>query len=373
MPKTNKIAIQGTIDSWGENSAAQFTQRFNEAAAGADSIDLHLHCYGGIVFEGNLIYNLIRKSKVPVDIYVDGVAASMGSIIMLAGRNVYMSENAFVMIHAPYGYTIGTADEMTKSAKLLKAMEANFIKAYKARTGKPEEEIKQWLVGDNWFSAQEALDAKLIDGIVDAIDVSVEDISTETVKDTRPADLYSMFKGLVSPPYEAKHDNNHSSNQSKQTEMDKKSIISRFGLTGVTEQSSDAEIEASLEAKMNAETQARKTAEASLANNRKNAITAAIEAKGSLLTDAQRKAFEALGEASGLEVLQEALAAVKQEKTATIASMIAGGNGSGAATGNRAEWDFDRWQKEDPRGMEKLGYEEMNALYKAKFGTDAPR
>lgn len=369
MAKTGKIKLYGTIRSWSENSAAEFTQRFTQASAGCDSLELHLHCYGGECFEGNLIYNLIRSSKIPVDIYVDGIAASMGSIIMLAARKVFMSDNAFVMIHAPKSWVDGTADDFTKAAKLLASLEKTFVKVYQSRTGKTEAEIRQWLIGDNWFSAQDAVDAKLVDGIVDAISpADLTDIMSRESA-TPPADmLYARYTDLVTTETQ----NNQSNQSNLKKTMDKKSLIAKFSLQGVTEQSTDAEIETAIEAKLNAEKTARVNAENVIAEGKKNRIAAMIaSAKLSGKIDAKNeKTFEVIGETSGEEALATALDSIKT--IPTITGQLNGGSGN-AGTSNRADWDFDRWQKEDPRGLEKLSYDDMNALYKAKFGSDCPK
>ena len=369
MAKTGKIFLYGTIRAWSENSAAEFTQRFTQASAGCDSLELHLHCYGGDCFEGNLIYNLIRSSKIPVDIYVDGIAASMGSIIMLAARKVFMSDNAFVMIHAPKSWVDGTADDFTKAAKLLASLEKTFVKVYQARTGKTEAEVRQWLVGDNWFSAQDAVDAKLVDGVVDAISpADVADLMLPTVA-TPPAEmLYSRYTGLVTETQ-----SNHSNHSNQKQTMDKKSLIAKFSLQGVTEQSTDAEIEAAIETKISAETTARVTAETALAEGKKARIASMIAtAKASgKITEANAKTFESIGETLGEQSLATALESIKP--IASITTQLGIGSTGNAGTASRADWDFDRWQKEDPRGLEALPYEEMNALFVAKFKTNAPK
>ena len=172
------------------------TKQLTEAQKDADVIELHVHCPGGDVFEGSVIYNAIKESPTPVDVYIDGMAASMASVIMLAARKIYMAENAFIMIHAPHTFSCGNAEDLEKAAHLLRSIEANFIEAFCARTGKEKDAVAEWLKGDNWFSAQEAADEKLIDGIVGASDIQIE--STEDdLKKTNATALLQRFEAIA--------------------------------------------------------------------------------------------------------------------------------------------------------------------------------
>ena len=141
----NELKLYGEIFPDTENSAARFIERLSEACESNDVVKLHVHCYGGNVIEGNLIYNAIAKCRKPVDVYVDGLAASMGGVIIMAARNIYMAKNAFIMVHAPSACVYGTADEMEAEASLLRKMEGNLIAAYAKRTGKTEDELKEWM------------------------------------------------------------------------------------------------------------------------------------------------------------------------------------------------------------------------------------
>ena len=82
-------------------------------------MNLHLNCVGGDVFEGMAIYNVLRKRTAKTTIYIEGIAASMGSVIALAGDEVIMAENSLFMIHNAWGGAMGEASEMRKTERLL--------------------------------------------------------------------------------------------------------------------------------------------------------------------------------------------------------------------------------------------------------------
>lgn len=122
-------------------------------------VDFHLHTNGGSVFDGNLIYNFIANFKGTVDIYIDGIAASMGSVIIMAGNRVHIAENGFIMIHSASGDGSGTAKQLLETAKLLRSIEKNFISKFAEKTGKSADEIRsKYFDGlDHWIDADEAI------------------------------------------------------------------------------------------------------------------------------------------------------------------------------------------------------------------------
>lgn len=162
----NNVKFYGTI--W-HGDGPYIVSTIKKLLAQKDPVNIHVHSPGGSVIDGNLIFNAIAKSKNDTTIIVDGLAASMMSIIMLAGKKVKMASNAFIMIHAPSGDQRGNAKAFEQTAKVLRSMESEFIKLLSARTGKNETDLKELMIGDNWFNATEALEEKLIDEIIDPI------------------------------------------------------------------------------------------------------------------------------------------------------------------------------------------------------------
>lgn len=367
--KTGEVKIYGDIYSFGYNSAANFIERFEDARKGADEINVHLHTDGGNVIEGTLIYNHIKSCDIPVNVYIDGVCCSMGTVVMMAAKKVYMCENSYLMIHAPQGSCYGTAPAMEKVAKCLRGMEKNFKKIYATKTGKSEKEVEELLEGDNWFTAQEAMDAKLIDGIVEPIATDVTPVSAEELKVQTPTALYNRFSACLKAGTQ-EEDKAFSNNHKKQSEMDKEGLIKKFGLTGVTAQSSDQEIEDAIQAKLDAEKQRADDAENREKAAEEKQITDAVEAafNGSKITAEEKAVYVAIGKKNGFEALSTVLKGMKPAPS--LVSATRGGNAGGTATGARTEWTWEQWQKEDPRGLEKMNREEpekFKALYEGVF------
>jgi ATP-dependent Clp endopeptidase proteolytic subunit ClpP len=130
-------------------------------------ITLRINSPGGSVFDGLAIYNFLKEKDVTVQI--DGLAASIASVIAMAGKEVKIAGNGFLMIHNPWGGAMGDSSEMRQTADLLDKIRDSLIGTYAEKTGKDHEKIKEWMENETWFSAQEAKDNGFVDTITDEI------------------------------------------------------------------------------------------------------------------------------------------------------------------------------------------------------------
>lgn len=169
------------------------------AWAGCKVINLHIHTYGGYVFEGNVIWNTINRSVIPVDIYIDGIAASMGAILLTAARRVYIADNGLVMIHQPSRWSNGTADRLETDAVLLRSMEESAIKTLSQKTRKPEDEIRKLYTSgkDNWFTANEAKEFGIVDGIIPCVADNVKQLDIDPKTNPDQKKMYARFEASL--------------------------------------------------------------------------------------------------------------------------------------------------------------------------------
>lgn len=158
------VYLYDEIGGWGIN-AKDFINEVR--ATGAKKINLRINSPGGSVFDGLAIYNFLKSQDVTVQ--VDGLAASIASIIAMAGKEVRIAGNGFLMIHNPWGGAMGDSEEMRQTADLLDKIRDSLVGTYAAKTGKDVETIKQWMNEETWFSAQEAKDNGFVDTITDEI------------------------------------------------------------------------------------------------------------------------------------------------------------------------------------------------------------
>lgn len=134
----------------------------------ASKINLRINSPGGSVFDGQTIYNAIKRHPATVDTYIDGVAASIASVIALAGDKVIMAPNALFMIHNPWGFAQGSADDMRKYAELLDKVRDTIVTVYREKCSLPDEEIIAAMDAETWMSAEETQAAGFCDEISSA-------------------------------------------------------------------------------------------------------------------------------------------------------------------------------------------------------------
>jgi ATP-dependent Clp protease, protease subunit len=126
-------------------------------AVTAPDITLRINSPGGDVFDSLAIYNAIRAHPATVTTHVDGIAASMASVIALAGDKVVMADNAFMMIHHPWSIVLGNAADMRKEADVLDKVSGSLLSAYAEKTGRDGEELSALMDDETWFTAAEAV------------------------------------------------------------------------------------------------------------------------------------------------------------------------------------------------------------------------
>jgi len=364
-----ELKFYGEINGWSLRSGKTFSSYFSELDKKYKNITIRMHCYGGIVFEGNVIYNTIANAKARVVFIIEGVAASMGSIVMLAGAEIRMAENAFIMIHCPSGNTEGNANAHLASAKLLQSMEKNFTKKYASKTGQSEEDVLKYFDGnDHWIDAEEAKALGLADEVIESVVKDINKIDKAEAETMGVEAVYGRYAAELT--IEKPKSNKLNTNKS---EMDKVTMIARYGLVSVTAESSDTAIFEAMDKKLRTEKEARKTAEDKVAEIEKANITSLIEAKakeeGVEMNDAERANFKVIGETAGVEAMKMALSAVKPRKTLT-AQLGTGGGTPSASKEDRSKWTWVDYEAKAPKDLDKMETEnkaEWERLYKAEF------
>lgn len=135
------------------------------AQAGGGPLHIRINSPGGDVFDGMAIYNALRAHPSPVTVTVDGVAASAASVIAMAGGTIQMAETSMLMIHNCWGLCIGNRLDMREMAATMEKIDAQLAATYAGRSGKSQAECQAMMDAETWFTAQEALDAKLCDAL----------------------------------------------------------------------------------------------------------------------------------------------------------------------------------------------------------------
>lgn len=162
-----KILIYEQIGaSWFEEgvTAKKFVKEID--ALDVSVIDLHINSPGGSVFDGTSIYNALKDHKAKINVMIDGVAASIASVIAMAGDTVTMPNNTTMMIHDPTGGAYGTAKDMKKMADALDTIKSGMVNAYTDRTGMDDDEISEMMSEETWMTAAEAVEFGFADKVL---------------------------------------------------------------------------------------------------------------------------------------------------------------------------------------------------------------
>ena len=161
--QTADLYFYGEIvsDWWGAwDDLDQYPEAIRDFLTEHEGKDLNIYVNsgGGSVFAGLAIYNMLLRHKGKKTVYVDGIAASIASVIALAGDEIIIPSNAFMMIHKPWNACCGNADDFRKMAEDLDAVETGIINVYKAHLadGADFETVKELVAAETWLNGEEA-------------------------------------------------------------------------------------------------------------------------------------------------------------------------------------------------------------------------
>lgn len=155
-------------DGWGGGGvgAAAFQKELN--AVKTKQINLFLNSPGGLVHEGVTIYNALKSHPATVNVTIQGLAASIASVIAQAGDRIEMASGSMMMIHEAWGFAMGPAADMRKTAEALDKMTDSIAGIYAERSGKDTSHWQGLMAAETWFTDQEAVVAGLADSVVGA-------------------------------------------------------------------------------------------------------------------------------------------------------------------------------------------------------------
>lgn len=136
----------------------------------AKILNVHINSPGGSVFEGFAIYSILvsyaEQHDATINVKVDGWAASIASVIAMAGDHIAIGEHASFMIHSPWSWCVGDAETMRAEADVLDDLQETIIDIYVARTDGEREEIEKWVKDETWFKGKKAVDAGFADEVI---------------------------------------------------------------------------------------------------------------------------------------------------------------------------------------------------------------
>ncbi|ENZ7758307.1 ClpP-like prohead protease/major capsid protein fusion protein [Klebsiella aerogenes] len=196
-----EIHIYDQIGGWGI-SASQFLREVSEAGLfNASQVDIRIHSPGGSTLDGFAMFNTLQRLSGTVNIYVDGIAASMASVLcMLPGATVHIPSNAFIMIHNPWGGMMGEASDLRDYADLLDKNACNMIDAYAAKTSLPREEVESLMAAETWMTGAEAVERGFADVLLPEMQMAAcinDNVTKEYTKMPKAAQMFFAPRGTA--------------------------------------------------------------------------------------------------------------------------------------------------------------------------------
>ena len=165
-------ATEGTVylygqigdDLFGDGvSAKQFADDIN--ALDVAVLNVQINSPGGSVFDGIAMKASLDRHPARIRVSIDGVAASIASVVAMAGDEITIADGGFVMVHRPFMMTAGTASDLRGHADLLDKIDGQIQAAYHHRTGLPLADIDAMMEAETWMDSAEAVERGFADGL----------------------------------------------------------------------------------------------------------------------------------------------------------------------------------------------------------------
>jgi len=190
---------------WGENigvTARSFVEQLSKLPADTKTVRVHINSPGGDIQAGINIANALREQASKgrtVETVIDGIAASIASVIAMAGTRVVMADNALLMVHNPWTIGVGNAAEMRKTADVLDAMRNQIVATYQWHSPLDADALIALMDAETWMGPDEALAAGLITEKSTGVKAVASLSRAAIAKLTAPAAFQARLDALVKP------------------------------------------------------------------------------------------------------------------------------------------------------------------------------
>ncbi|WP_242957644.1 head maturation protease, ClpP-related [Clostridium cochlearium] len=156
--KMGELTLYGEISNetwWGDEVTPKEFKSDLDNLGEIDTLNIYINSPGGDVFAGQTIYSILKRHKAHKNVYIDGLAASIASVIAMAGNTIFMPKNSMMMIHNPWTIGMGNASEFRKLAEDLDKIRESLIAAYEGHSALTRDEIIEIMDSETWLTASE--------------------------------------------------------------------------------------------------------------------------------------------------------------------------------------------------------------------------
>lgn len=166
---TGDLQLYGEIANetwWGDEVTPRDFKNDLDNMGDISTLNVYINSPGGDVFAGQAIHSMLKRHKAKVNVYVDGLAASIASVIAMAGDKVIMPKNSMMMVHNPWSIVAGNSADFRKMADDLDKIGKSIKEAYLSKATELDVEMLKELMDDEtWLTAQDCLDYGFADEI----------------------------------------------------------------------------------------------------------------------------------------------------------------------------------------------------------------
>lgn len=347
------IAINGYIGS-GEPVTVDAIREILSKVPGP-KMNMEVNSGGGSMLEGFAIYDLLVNSGKEIDVTITGIAGSMASVIILAGKTIAMYKHARIMTHRPKLFSMGEAEQIESELLLAKNMEQDVKNLFMARTGQSAEVVDSWFKPgvDKWFSSEEALKANIVDSVVEGV-VHMPDDSMPAASTER--ELVNIYNSL------------NYNNMSKTPLILNKATADKLGLPVNTDSDSivekadtlasenaalaieNANLKSELAEHKAAETAAKETAAKDLVENAIRTGKIDAKAKESFIKNA-------VSNYADVKAMFDAI-----PTPMPLHKRVQSGDVKNGVGDDKGQWTYLDWAKKDPKGLAEMRTSDPNAF-----------
>lgn len=168
--KMGELTLSGAISSqtWfgDEVTPKQFKSEL-DSLGDISTLNVYINSGGGDVFAGQAIHSMLKRHPAKKIVYIDGLAASIASVIAMAGDEIVMPANAMMMVHKAQAVVMGNANAFQKMSDTLSKIDESIAQTYIDKCGgkKTKSQIMAMMDAETWMTAQDAFDCGLCDTI----------------------------------------------------------------------------------------------------------------------------------------------------------------------------------------------------------------
>lgn len=192
-----EIIIYANIgqDYWGDGSmisAKQFSDELKKIPETVNTLNVRINSGGGDVFDGIAIFNRLKQHKAKKKIYIDGLAASIASIIALAGDEIVIGDGALFMVHLPWTFSMGNRMDLDNTVSRLMDVEEQMLGIYAKKSKLSKSEIRSLLEKETWMNADEAIEMGFVDSKAeDTVAIAASAINSQWIA-KKPVKYFSQ-------------------------------------------------------------------------------------------------------------------------------------------------------------------------------------